>query len=306
MRRETGARPARELTVVGEGFSFLEGPRWHDGRLWASDFFTRRVLAFDEDGGVETICELPDSMPSGLGWDREGRLLISSMLDRRLLRLEDDGTLAEVADLSGMTGWVTNDMVVDDLGGAYVGNFGWNDEDPAVRSTNLVRVEPDGEVRVAAEDVVFPNGAAISPDGGRLLLAETFAGRISAFDRAPDGTLSNRRTWADFHPGGFPTTTDACASGVPLPDGMALDAEGALWIGNAYGHGAVRVAEGGEVLEVVPVGEDQTAFAVALGGADRRTLYLCAAQPYRVGDPAARHVARLLSCRVDVPGAGRP
>ena len=297
----------RELTVLGEGFSFLEGPRWHDGRLWASDFFTRRVLAFDADGGVETICTLPDSMPSGLGWDPQGRLLVSSMADRRLLRLQD-GELVQVADLSGHAPWLCNDMVVDDAGRAYVGNFGWDDEaDPTVHPTRLLRVDPDGAVHVAAEDVVFPNGMAISPDGGTLLLSETFAGRISAFDRAPDGTLSNRRTWADFAPpGGFATTTEACLSGLPLPDGMALDAEGALWIGHAFGDGALRVAEGGEILEVVRVGEGQSVFAVALGGPDRRTLHMCAAKPYGAGDPANVHVARLLSCRVEVPGAGRP
>jgi sugar lactone lactonase YvrE len=295
------------VRVVGEGFSFLESPRWHDGRLWASDFLTRRVLAFDEDGGVEEICTLPDSMPSGLGWDPAGRLLVSSMLDRRLLRLEGD-TLVEVADLSALAGWHTNDVVVDEAGRAYVGNFGWDDaSDPAVHPTRLLQIEPDGEVRVAAEQVVFPNGMAIAPDGATLYLSETFAGRISAFDRAPDGSLSNRRTWADFAPpGGFATTTEGCASGVPLPDGMALDAEGALWIGHAAGAGAVRVAEGGEILEVVPVGEGQAVFAVALGGADRRTLYMCAAMPYGVGNPAEEHVARLLSCRVDVPGVGRP
>ena len=303
---ETDALPAREVTVVGEGFSFLEGPRWREGRLWASDFFTRRVLAFGEDGAVEEICTLPDSMPSGLGWDPQGRLLVSSMLERRLLRL-DDGALTEVADLSAHAPWWTNDVVVDEAGRAYVGNFGWDDSDPTVRATRLLRVDPDGSVAVAAEDVVFPNGMAIAPDGGTLLLSETFAGRVSAFDRAPDGTLSNRRTWADFAPqGGFATTTAACAAGVPLPDGMALDAEGALWIGDAHGTGAVRVAEGGEILDVVPAGEGQSVFAVALGGADRRTLYMCAAAPYAEGDPADVHVARLLSCRVEVPGVGRP
>ena len=303
---ETVASAARDVHVVGEGFSFLEGPRWHDGRLWASDFFTRRVLAFAEDGGVETICTLQGSMPSGLGWDPDGRLLVSSMSDRRLLRLDGD-RLVEVADLSALAGWHCNDIVVDDAGRAYVGNFGWDDgSDPAVHPTRLLQVEPNGETRVAADGVVFPNGMAISPDGATLYLSETFRGRISAFDRAPDGTLSNRRTWADFAPGGFATTTDACASGVPLPDGMALDADGALWIGDASGESAVRVAEGGEILEVVPAGAGQSVFAVALGGEDRRTLYMCAALPYGVGDPAAVHVARLLSCRVEVPGVGRP
>lgn len=301
-----GSRTGREVTILREGFSFLEGPRWHEGRLWASDFFTGRVLAFDEDGAAETICTLPDGMPSGLGWDPEGRLLVASMLDRRVLRLEGD-ELHEVADLSGHAAWHANDMLVDEAGRAYVGNFGFDDAaDPTLRPTDLLRVDPDGSVHVAARDVTFPNGMAIAPDGGTLLLAETFAGRISAFDRAPDGTLANQRTWAQFAPRELATTVEACASGVPLPDGIALDADGALWIGHAAGAGALRVAEGGEVLETVPAPHGQAVFAVALGGADRRTLFMCAAVPYGQGDPAERHVARLLACRVDVPGAGRP
>jgi sugar lactone lactonase YvrE len=227
------------------------------------------------------------------------------MTDRRLLRW-DGRELTEVADVAARAGWHCNDLLVDDAGGAYLGNFGWDDEsETTIQATDLLRIDPDGGVRVAASDVVFPNGMVISPDGGTLLLSETFAGRISAFDRAPDGALANRRTWATFAPDGFATTTEACASGVPLPDGMALDADGAVWIGHAAGSGAVRVAEGGEILEVVPTG-DQAVFAVALGGADRRTLYLCAAAPYGQGNPREVHVARLLRCQVDVPGVGRP
>lgn len=292
-----------EASVLAEGFSFLEGPRWRDGRLYVSDFFNNRVLSFGEDGSWKPVCEVT-GMPSGLGWTTDGSMLISSMVDRRLLRLDGD-VLSEVADLSGLAAWHCNDMVVDDDGRAYVGNFGWDDEsDPAVHSTVLVRVDPDGSTHVAADDLVFPNGTVISDDGRTLLVAETFVARISAFDRATDGTLGNRRTWAAFSEP-FTSTVDACASGVPLPDGMALDAEGALWIGDAAGSGALRVAPGGKILEKVPTG-DHAVFAVALGGADRRTLFMCSARPYGKGDPRAEHVARLLSCRVDVPGVGLP
>ncbi|ADB53486.1 SMP-30/gluconolactonase/LRE family protein [Conexibacter woesei] len=295
----------RDVTVLAEGHSFLEGPRWHDGRLYASDFFTRRVLVFGEDGSSETVCSV-EGMSSGLGFDPDGALLISSMTDKRVLRLRD-GELELVADLADRAGGVCNDLLADERGGAYVGNFGWDvSADDRTQTTDLLYVGADGAVTVAASGVVFPNGMTISPDGATLLLAETFAGRISAFDRAADGTLSNRRFWAEFEPGGFETTTAACASGVPLPDGMALDADGAVWIGDAAGSGAVRVGEGGEILDRVEVGEGQTAYAVALGGADRRTLFLCAAVPFVEGDPANVHVARLLSCRVEVPGAGRP
>lgn len=297
----------RELTVLAEGHTFLEGPRWHDGRLYVSDFFAHSVIAFDEAGGCEPVCEVA-GMPSGLGFDPGGALLISSMTDRRLLRLLD-GELELVADLADRAVGICNDLLADEHGGAYVGNFGWDEgADDRVHPTDLLHVGAGGTVTVAATGVVFPNGMTIAPDGATLLLAETFAARISAFDRAPDGTLSNRRTWASFAAGdgGFETTTAAVASGVPLPDGMALDAEGAVWVGDAAGSGVVRVAEGGEILERVEVGERQTGFAVALGGEDRRTLFICAALPYRTGDPENVHVSRLLSCRVEVPGAGRP
>lgn len=300
----TDVMRTHDATVLADGFSFLEGPRWRDGRLYTSDFFGHRVLSFDEDGSWTTVCKVAGS-PSGLGWTPDGAMLISSMVDRRLLLLDGD-VLVEVADLSGLAPWLCNDMVVDSEGRAYVGNFGWDDQsDPNVQPTVLIRVDPDGSTHVAAEDLVFPNGTVITDDGQTLLVAETFVARISAFDRAPDGSLSNRRTWAAFSDEPFTSTIEACASGVPLPDGMALDAEGAMWIGDAAGSGALRVAPGGEILDKVPSG-DHAVFAVALGGADRRTLFMCSARPYGQGDPTSEHVARLLSCRVDVPGVGLP
>lgn len=302
-----GARPA---TVLATGYGFLEGPRWRDGRLWASDMLGGRVLAFGEDGSAETVWAQEGWMPSGLGWDPAGRLVVCSMLDRRLVRIEDGEPVA-AADLSDCTPWPANDLLLDGDGGAYVGDFGWDvASDPAIAPARLMRVDPDGRARVEVEEVVFPNGMVLADGGRTLLVAETFAARVTAFDRAPDGSLSNRRAWADFAAGEaaparpFATTVEACAAGVPLPDGIALDADGALWIGDAHGAGALRVRAGGEVLDRVEVGEGQTAYAVALGGADGRTLFLCAAVPLGEGDPAEQQAARLLSCRVDVPAAG--
>jgi sugar lactone lactonase YvrE len=296
---------ARDVRVLAQGLSFLEGPRWRDGRLYVSDFYTHRVLSFEESDGMRELCVVP-GQPSGLGFSPEGRLLVVSMLDRRLLRLEGSELVA-VADLSNLAGGPCNDMVVDRAGRAYVGNFGWDaNPDAPIRATVLIRVEPDGSAAVAADELVFPNGTVISPNGKTLLVAETFASRISAFDLAGDGSLTNRRVWASFGPGSVGgTVASAVASGLPLPDGLAHDAEGAVWMGDAAGSGALRVATGGEILDSVPTGE-LAVFAVALGGDDRRTLYMCASPPLLQNDPSVDHRAQLLACRVDVPGAGLP
>ncbi|MFB9831692.1 SMP-30/gluconolactonase/LRE family protein [Actinoallomurus acaciae] len=299
-------RPGREPTLLAEGFHFLEGPRWREGRLYASDFYDRHVWSFTPDGTGERIIEVP-GQPSGLGFDPQGRLLVVSMLDQRLLRWEE-GTLLEAADLSGLAIGPANDMVVDEAGGAYVGSFGVPDPSRPSRivATNLVRVEPDGSTWPAATGVVFPNGVVITPDGRTLLVAETFAARITAFDRAPDGSLSGRRVWADFGGGTeFYDLEEATERQPVLPDGMTLDAEGCLWVADAKGKGAMRVREGGEVIDRVDTG-DLSVFALTLGGVDRRTLFLCAAPPFGTTDPAAVRLSALFSCAVDVPGAGRP
>ena len=295
----------RELVVLARGYSFLEGPRWRGDRLYVSDFFTLRVLAIDPDGSVETVCEVP-GQPSGLGFAPDGSLLVVSMLDRRILRLAG-GRLSQHADLSGLAPFQLNDMLVDGSGGAWVGNFGWDaSADPPIRSTVLLRVDPDGSARVAADGLVFPNGMVLTEDGRTLIVAETFASRISAFDVAPDGSLSNRRLWAalaDRPPGR--TMDEAFASGSPLPDGLALDAEGAVWMGDAGGRAALRVAEGGEILDRVPTG-DLVVYAVALGGADGRTLALCTGPPFVETDHTVERRAQLLTYRVDVSRAGLP
>ena len=292
----------RPLRILSEGHTFLEGPRWHDGHLYASDFFTKRVLRWAGDGEPETVCEV-EAMPSGLGWTEEDDLLVVSMLDRRLLRLDGD-ELVEVANFFDQADWHGNDMVVDDAGRAYVGNFGWDEgSDPEIKSTVLLRIDPDGTVAVAAEDLVCPNGMAISPDGRTLFVNETFAARVTAFDRANDGTLSNRRVWASFLEEAPATLPELLAADVILPDGMALDAEGALWLGDCRGSGTARVAEGGEVLDFVSTGDHAT-FAVALGGEHGRTLFLATNMPYGKGDWTTAHKGAMRRCEVDVPAPG--
>lgn len=202
-----------ERNVLLDGLSFPEAPRWHDGRLWLSDFYHHRVLTVDESGKTETVASVPNQ-PSGLGWLPDGRLLIVSMLDRKLLRL-DGAKTTEVADLSALAGGPCNDMVVDAEGRAYVGNFGFNRHaGEAERTTCIVRVDPDGKVTKAADDLLFPNGTVITPDGRTLIVGETFAKRLTAFDIAADGGLSNRRVFAQF--------ADV------FPDGICLDARRCL------------------------------------------------------------------------------
>lgn len=290
-----------DVTVLSTGHTILEAPRWRDGALYVSDFFTRRVLKFDETGGYETVVEVP-GQPSGLGWTPDGDMLVVSMVDRALWRFRD-GALELVADLSDVATWHCNDLVVDATGRAYVGNFGWDEGTiPEVSGTALIAVEPDGTVSTVADDVVFPNGMVITPDGKTLIVAETFAARITAFDIDADGRLGNRRVWASFAENPASTTPELVESGVILPDGITLDSEGLLWVADANGSGAVRVREGGEIVQRIPVDEGQTGYAVALGGDDLRTLFICVAKPYSKADPINEPVSRLLSCRVDVPG----
>jgi sugar lactone lactonase YvrE len=304
-------RAGETTTLLSDGHAFLEGPRWHDGRLWASDFFDHRVLVWDGDGPPSIVAEVP-GRPSGLGWMPDGTLLVVSMVDRQILRVGAGGALTLHADLAPYAPWECNDMVVDAAGRAYVGNFGMEmAPNPPIRPSTLVRADPVGSAVVVAHDVICPNGMVVTPDGGTLLLAETFAGRITAFDIAEDGSLENRRIWAGFmddpdHP---PTTmAEVLATEAILPDGIALDADGALWIGDARGNGAVRVAEGGAILDEVTT-DDHTAFAAMLGGDDGRTLFLCTNIPFGRGGErvwASEHRGTMRSVRVDSPHAGRP
>lgn len=289
-----------ELTVVLDKLSFLEGPRWRDGRLWLSDFYTHQVLSAAADGSdLRVEAEVP-TQPSGLGWLPDGRLLIVSMRDGRVLRREVSGELVTHADLSAHTTGPLNDMVVDAAGNAYVGNFGFDlmsgaDLSPA----NLVRIDPDGNTAVVAEGLNFPNGAVIID--GVLVVAETFGNRISAFDIAADGTLGPRRDWARF--GDVPTATvvaEALGTLVVAPDGICADAEGGVWAADAVGNRAVRVV-GGEIVAEITAGTG--VYACVLGGDDGRTLYLCTAPGFGEHERRDTREARLLAARVDVPGA---
>ena len=278
-----------KVDVLLGGLTFPEGPRWHGGRLWFSDFYSQRVLAVDLTGKSETIATVP-KRPSGLGWRPDGTLLIVSMLDRSLLELKA-GRLRPVADLSALAGGPCNDMVVDAAGRAYVGNFGYDRHNgEAPRTTGLIRVDGDGRAARVADDLMFPNGMVITPDGKTMIVAETYAHRISAFAIDGDGGLSARRVFAEM-PGCY-------------PDGICLDAEGAIWVADARGHEASRVFEGGRIAQRVSVG-DRTVFACMLGGADRRTLFLCTSTGSGPA-MAEKTDGKIEYAHVAVPGAGLP
>jgi sugar lactone lactonase YvrE len=277
-----------ELPVFVDGLDFGEGPRWHDSRLWFSDFFQHSVSSVGADGArrIELVI---DDFPSGLGWLPDGRLLVVAMESRRVLRVEADGTVVTHADLTGVATGRANDMVVASDGTAYVGNFGFVLGEPT-QPAALARVQPSGEVDVAAEGLDFPNGTVITPDGRTLIVGETFGRRATAFTVAADGTLHDRRLWAEL--------------GAVLPDGCALDAEGAIWFADAGGPAVVRVLEGGDVTHRVEVG--QRPFACALGGEDGRTLFVVSADSARDAEAQGTGTGTVRTLRVDVPHAGRP
>jgi sugar lactone lactonase YvrE len=297
-------QPDRKLETLVGGGAFFESPRWHDGRLWVSDYWRHQVVAVTADGATQAVAQVPGS-PSGLGWLPDGTLLVVSMLDTKLLRVENGATVQH-ADLSAHSGPQSNDMVVDAAGRAYVGSIDFTAL-AELPTTNLLRVDPDGSVSVAADDLSFPNGMAISADGATLIVAESWAQRLTAFDVRPDGSLANRRAWAEF---GAPPAADT--PGQPArwscaPDGIALDAEGAVWVADAANKRALRVREGGQVLEELDA-DGLDVIACALGGDDGRTLFLCVTPDFRLPPEAAAKTrpAQILICRVEVPHAGRP
>ncbi len=300
-----------ELTthVVRDGLWFPEGPRWHAGRLWFSDVFQRCVMAMTPDGAtLERIVDVPN-IPSGLGWLPDGRLLVVSTVDRRLLRLEPDGRLVEHADIYALCSDRCNDMIVDAQGRAYVGNWGFDTgaQPPRPKPAEIVLVLPDGSARVAAQGLIFPNGSIVTPDGRTLIVAESFASRLTAFDIGADGSLSNRRVWAQFDDKGF-----APIAGRVVPDGICLDAEGAAWAASPWTDEVLRVREGGEITHrVTPApadvdGKPGHPFACVLGGADRRTLFVLTGASGDEADTWANGLGKIEAVQVETPGAGLP
>jgi sugar lactone lactonase YvrE len=273
-----------------DGIVFGEAPRWHDGRLWFSDMHAQVIMTAELDGTCKKIVEVPGS-PSGLGWLPDGRLLVVSMVDRRLLRLEGD-QLVEHADLSNIATWHCNDMVVDGNGNAYVGNFGFDIEAEEIipAESTMAIVTSDGRVRSAADGLLFPNGTVITPDAQTLVVAETYGARLSAFDIQSDGSLRNRRIFADLSPN--------------IPDGICLDSEGAIWVADPVGGECFRVLKGGRVTDRIFTGRG--CFACMLGGRERKTLFLMTADDFHREKVLEAPSGKIEIVEVEVPGAGLP
>ena len=279
-----------ELQTLMTGIVFGESPRWHDDRLWFSDWGTQEVIAVDLEGKSEAVVRVPSS-PFCIDWLPDGRLLIVSARDGLLLRREPDGTLVNHADLSSLSEHPWNDIVVDGRGNAYIGNTGFDFPNGEFAPGILALVSPEGSARQVADGVAFPNGIVVTPDNSTLILAESYGNRLTAFDIAADGSLSNQRVWADLDGG--------------VPDGICLDAEGAVWYGDVPNKRCVRVREGGEVLQTIDL--DRGCFACMLGGDDRRTLFMLARE-WRGLESAAdgERTGQLLTAPAPAPGAGWP
>jgi sugar lactone lactonase YvrE len=275
------------VRTVLTGLAFGESPRWHAGRLWYSDMGTNQVVALDPDGSTEVIATVP-GMAMGTGWLPDGRMLIVSCRDGVLLRREPDGALVPHADLARLSRYPWGDMVVDGRGNAYVGCLGFDFPAGEFAPGILALVRPDGTVRQVADGLAFPNGLAVTPDLSTLIVAESYTGRLTAYTIEPDGTLAHQRVWADL--------------GDAAPDGICLDADGAVWYADVPHRRCVRVREGGEVLATVEL--DRGGFACVLGGPDRRTLYVMAAE--FPGAPGGARTGEVRAIDAPSPGAGWP
>jgi sugar lactone lactonase YvrE len=273
------------------GLVLGESPRWHDGRLWFSDWGAQEIIAIDHEGTSEVVARGP-SLPFSIDWQPDGHLLVVSGSERRLLRREPDRSLVTHADLTSLSDTPWNEIVVDGRGNAYLNCIGFDlmagaEAGPGI----LALVTPDGSARLVADGVSFPNGMAVTPDNSTLILAESYGNRLTAFDIDGDGGLSNRRVWAHLDGG--------------VPDGICLDAEGAVWYGDVPNTRCVRVREGGQVLQTIDL--DRGCFACMLGGADGRTLFMVAAE---WGGPAAMadgsRTGQVLTADAPAPGVGWP
>jgi sugar lactone lactonase YvrE len=278
-----------ELRTLMTGLTLVESPRWHDGRLWFSDWGAGEVIAADLAGASEVITRVP-SFPFCIDWLPEGRLLIVSGGDARLLRRKADGRLVTHADLSGLSRYPWNEIVVDGRGNIYLNCINFEFPTGPFAPGIIALVTPEGAVHQVAEDLAFPNGMAVTPDNGTLIVAESYANRLTAFDIAADGSLSNRRVWAEV--------------GDDHPDGICLDAEGAVWYADVGTRRCVRVREGGEVLQTIEL--DRGCFACMLGGTERRTLFMLAASFDPATGSVGQQTGHLIVAEAPAPGVGWP
>lgn len=286
------------MRTVVDGLWFAEAPRWREDRLWFSDMHGHRVISTDLDGNVRTEAVMDDDEPSGLGWLPDGRLLVVAMESQQLRRLEPDGSLAVHADLSSAAIGSLNDMIVATDGTAHLGDMGARiQEGGEIHPGQSFTVRPDGSWSIGADELSSPNGHVLTPDEATLLIAESGGFRVTAFDRAPDGTLSGRRTYVELTP----------ADGVPYapPDGICLDADGAIWAADPVGARVVRVTPDGVTTDELHI-DGLIPVACVLGGPDRRTLLVCAAAGWHRDEVKRAPTGRIVAIDVTVPGIGAP
>jgi sugar lactone lactonase YvrE len=277
-----------EPRLLLTGLAFGESPRWHDGRLFVSDWGAGEVIAADLEGRSEVVARV-QSFPMCIDFMGDGRLLVVSAADRQLLRREVDGAMTVHADLAAISSQPWNDIVVDGRNNAYVNNIGFKFPGGEFAPGLIAVVGPDGSARAVADGLAFPNGMAVTPDNSTLIVAESYASKLTAFDIAADGGLSNRRVWADLR--------------EDHPDGICLDAEGAAWYADVGLRACIRIREGGEVLQKIDL--DRGCFACCLGGPDLRTLFLVATEwqgPDRMRDGV--RTGQVLAVEAPAPGVG--
>lgn len=289
-----------EVRMLASGWQFVESPRWHQARLWFSDWGAQQVIAIDPEGKSETVVSLATARkrdsplvpgPLCIAFLPDGRLLMVSGREALLLCRENDGSVVIHADLSSISRFPWNDIVVDGHGNAYVGNAGFDFPGGSFAPGIIALITPDGKARVVADGLAFPNGMAVSPDNSTLIVAESYGQCLTAFDMAADGSLTNRRVWASLGDG--------------YPDGICLDSENAVWYGDVPNQRCVRVREGGEVLATINL--DRGCFACALGGAERKTLFMLAAEwhgPKKMFE--GPKTGQVLTVQASASGAGWP
>src|SRR3954454_22450286 len=278
--------------VLRDGLRIGESPRWHGGRLWVCNWGAGEILALAPDGSCTEVVAAPAGIPFCIDWLPDGRLLVVAGQEGKLVRHEPDGSLAVCADLSEVSRGAWNEIVVDGRGNAYVNGGGFNmmAGEPFVPGV-IARIAPDGRTTQVAADLHFPNGMALTPDDRTLLVAESYGRRLTAFDVLANGELANRRVWAPLGDG--------------VPDGICVDAEGAVWYADVPNRCCVRVAEGGEVLARVEA--DRGCFACVLGGVDGLTLFIVAAKWHGPDEMfAGERTGQVLATRAPAPAAGRP
>jgi sugar lactone lactonase YvrE len=284
-----------EVKTLLTGLAFGESPRWHGERLWVADWGAKEIIAVDPGGKSEVMVRVGfPSFPMSIDWLPDGRLLVVSSRDGLLLRREPDGSLVTHADLSGVAkkGLPWNEIVVDGQGNTYLNNAGFEFPGGEFAPGTIALLTPDGSARQVADGIAFPNGMAVTPDNSTLIVAESYGEKLTAFDIAPDGSLANRRTWADL-PGDH-------------PDGICLDSDGAVWYGDVGNKHCVRVREGGEVLQTIDL--DRGCFACMLGGEDRRTLFMVATewQGIERNMVGGARASQVLTIEAPARGAGWP